>query len=169
LCKPIDSRKLVGLIRHHAKTRRSIGPPFPEDHDHSLQAVPSISDSAPLRVLIVEDDRQVCKLMCMQLEAKGFDVSWAASGSDALKLASQVHPDVVVMDVGLPDMNGLEVTSQIKKVPQMYGAVFIALSGRSEPEYQEAACAAGFDHYLVKPASLESLVALFPRPEMDPN
>jgi PAS domain S-box-containing protein len=167
--KPIDFRKLMTLIRRYAKDQ-----PMRRQNMHSGNGTSTQRHASPasstksMRVLLVEDDRQLCKLMRLQLETRGFDVRWAATGAEAVVVADSFHPEVIVLDFGLPDMNGFEALARIKEIPSISQTVCIALSGRNEPEDLERAHAAGFDHFLVKPASLEQLEALFPRTEKSP-
>jgi two-component system, OmpR family, response regulator len=98
----------------------------------------------------------------MQLEVSGHDVRSAHNGADALRMARATLPDVVVLDLGLPDMSGCEVAKQLRSRPELKETILIALSGRSTPEDKRSAVEAGCDYYLVKPVSVGKLEALFP-------
>jgi len=93
-------------------------------------------------------------------------VQVAYDGISALAtLRSSPRPDVVLLDLGMPDMDGFEVASRIRKQPELVGIVLVALTGWGQPEDRRATRAAGFDLHLVKPVSppeLRDLIALRP-------
>jgi two-component system CheB/CheR fusion protein len=110
-------------------------------------------------VLLVEDNAQSRDAPAGQLSQAGHDVDSAADGRSAIASACQRTPDVVLLDIGLPDMDGYAVLRELKTLPGTRDTMFIALSGSDEDEHDNAS---GFDHYLVKPAGLNDLLALFP-------
>lgn len=160
--KPIDFRKLLTLVRRFASGQRERQS---ENGETSHRSVQTTIRHRGCRVLLVEDDKQVCRLMCLQLETHGYEVRCATTGIEAIATVGDFHPQAVVLDLGLPDMSGTEVVTRIKSLPQEEPPICIALSGRNEPEDLERAFAAGFDHYLVKPASLEQLDVLLSAPQ----
>jgi DNA-binding response OmpR family regulator len=84
----------------------------------------------------------------------------AHTGWSALASAREFRPQAVLLDLGLPDMNGLEVVAKLREMPEIEHAVLIALSGRGEPEDRRLTQAAGFHHHVVKPASADELERL---------
>ncbi|MBW3598485.1 MAG: response regulator [Planctomycetes bacterium] len=112
------------------------------------------------RVLLVDDNADVRNLTTMLLEMSGHEVRVAEDGATAISTAEEFAPQAVLLDLGLPDMNGYEVVSRLKQMSQLKEAVLIALSGRGEPEDRRRTEAAGFHHHLVKPASAEELERL---------
>jgi two-component system KDP operon response regulator KdpE len=108
------------------------------------------------RVLIVEDDRTLLRALAMNLTARGYDVTEAESGTRALSAAASVEPDVIVLDLGLPDLSGLDV---IKGVRAYAATPIIVLSARTGTSDKVAALDLGADDYVTKPFSIEELLA----------
>lgn len=93
----------------------------------------------------------------MLMEYCGHTSYTAANGRSALALAAEVTPDVVFLDIGLPDMSGYEVATAMRKLPNLQRTRFVALTGRGAEADKAEAIAAGFDYHLTKPASLDRL------------
>jgi CheY-like chemotaxis protein len=129
----------------------------------ALPGLRPVSDTAPrgscLRVLLVDDNEDTTFVLCMLLETRGLSVITALDGQSALALAERECPDVVVLDLGLPDVDGFSVLAELKQLPGLQASRFIALSGRSLPEEQERIRAAGFHDQFLKPADVDQLVA----------
>ena len=107
-------------------------------------------------VLVVEDDVPVRNLMCTTLKTHEYKFLTAADGAEALLLASSHNPDVVFLDLGLPDMDGIDVIRRIRDWSNM---PIIVISARSEDTDKIEALDAGADDYLTKPFSVEELLA----------
>ncbi len=107
-------------------------------------------------ILVVEDDAPVRNLMSTTLKTHEYKYLTAPSGRDALMLASSHNPDVVFLDLGLPDMDGIDV---IRKIRSWSNMPIIVISARSEDEDKITALDAGADDYLTKPFSVEELLA----------
>ena len=107
-------------------------------------------------ILVVEDDVPVRNLMVTTLKTHEYKYLTAPNGADAVMLASSHNPDVVFLDLGLPDMDGIDVIRQIRSWSNM---PIIVISARSEDEDKIAALDAGADDYLTKPFSVEELLA----------
>jgi two-component system KDP operon response regulator KdpE len=108
------------------------------------------------RVLVVDDEPQLLRAMRITLQARGYDVRTAATGRKALSEASALHPDIVVLDLGLPDLDGVDVITAIRG----WSAVpIIVLSGRTSGGDKVAALDAGADDYVTKPFGVEELLA----------
>ena len=110
----------------------------------------------PMRVLIVDDEPQIVRALSINLRARKYEVHAAATGAEALLLAARHPPDVVVLDLGLPDLNGVEVIEGLRgwtSVP------IIVLSGRTGGADKVAALDAGADDYVVKPFGMDELMA----------
>ena len=108
------------------------------------------------RILIVDDDAQLLRALRINLAARGYDVVTAVTGADALRRASADSPDLVVLDLGLPDIDGAEVLAGIRgwsDVP------VVMLTARSEPLQKVAALDGGADDYVTKPFSMEEFLA----------
>ena len=110
-------------------------------------------------VLIVEDHEDTRALYRYVLELHGYEVVETATGEDAIRLAEEFHPDLVLMDTNLPEMDGLMVTQQMRQHASLQDLPIIFISGHAQPELRAAALAAGGDDYLVKPTSLSDLEA----------
>jgi two-component system KDP operon response regulator KdpE len=108
------------------------------------------------RVLVVDDERQIRRALAVNLRARGFDVVEAASGEDALVVAAAQHLDVVVLDLGLPGIDGIEVVEGLRgwsSVP------IVVLSVRDAEADKVAALDAGADDYVTKPFGMDELLA----------
>ncbi|HEY8986187.1 MAG TPA: response regulator transcription factor [Streptomyces sp.] len=108
------------------------------------------------RVLVVEDDAQLVRALVLNLQARRYDVDAAPDGTTALRLAAAHPPDVVLLDLGLPDMDGVEV---IRALRQWTRAPVMVLSARQASEDKVAALDAGADDYVIKPFSMDELLA----------
>ena len=107
-------------------------------------------------VLIVEDEAAIVRFLRPALEGEGFRIVEASRGSQALELAAKCKPDVVLLDLGLPDMDGLEV---LKGLRRWTAAPVIVLSARGQERDKIAGLDAGADDYLAKPFGVEELLA----------
>ncbi|ADI03413.1 putative two-component system response regulator [Streptomyces bingchenggensis BCW-1] len=108
------------------------------------------------RVLVVEDDPQLVRALVINLQARHYDVDAAPDGTTALRLAASHQPDVVVLDLGLPDMDGVDV---IKALRGWTPVPVLVLSARRASEEKVAALDAGADDYMTKPFSMDELLA----------
>lgn len=108
------------------------------------------------RVLVVDDEPQIVRALAINLKARGYEVDTAADGTQALAAAADRHPDVVVLDLGLPDLDGVDVIRGLRgwtKVP------IIVLSARQASDEKVAALDAGADDYVTKPFGMDELLA----------
>ncbi|MDB5796910.1 MAG: hybrid sensor histidine kinase/response regulator [Paucimonas sp.] len=110
-------------------------------------------------VLVVDDNRDGADMLQMMLELDGHTVLKAYDGREAVDMAQHARPDVVFMDIGLPDMDGYEATRRIRQQPGSEVTVIIALTGWGHDDVRRRAAASGMDHHLVKPVNLEVLRA----------
>lgn len=111
----------------------------------------------PLRVLVVDDNVDTVLSFSILLRASGHDVFTAHDGLMAVQVANEQHPDVVLLDIGLPGLNGYEVAKRIRKQKGGNEIVLIALTGYGQDTDRELSAQAGFDHHLVKPARLDQV------------
>lgn len=116
--------------------------------------------AALLRVLVVDDDPVVAESMLVFLELEGHQVCSAASGEAALRLLAEFRPRVVLLDIGLPDLDGYEVARRIRLTPGGEQVKLVAVSGYGHEAARERGVQAGFDVYLVKPVAPSKLAAL---------
>ena len=108
------------------------------------------------RVLVVDDDPQLARALRITLRAAGYEVVTAADGRTALRDASAAHPDIVVLDLGLPDLDGTEVLAGLR--PWYTGPVLV-LSARVDSQDKVGALDAGADDYVSKPFDMNELLA----------
>jgi CheY-like chemotaxis protein len=133
---------------------------------HALQPAPS----RRMRVLLVDDNADSREMYALLLQADGHDVHEAEDAAAALAVFESGVPDVAVIDIGLPGMDGYELARRIRSGPSGRDVTLIALTGYGFPEDRERSRAAGFNRHLVKPAAPEDLrqelsnVAQAPRP-----
>ncbi|NLB60137.1 MAG: response regulator [Lentisphaerae bacterium] len=102
-------------------------------------------------ILIVEDECDFRKVVRLRLEAQGYRVSEAANGKEGLQLARQLKPDLIILDVNMPGMNGFELTRVLSADPICCDIPIVMLTVRSQVGDKQAGAAAGADIYLVKP------------------
>jgi two-component system CheB/CheR fusion protein len=170
--KPIHGARLVELVARYTQhvtpaeltrrreDRRASPALLRRKSRQEIMATAKPTQTAGRRVLLVDDNADVCNLMTLLFEMNGHDVRVAHTGRSALSLAREFRPQAVLLDLGLPDMNGLEVVAQLREMPELEQTVLIALSGRGEPEDRRLTQAAGFHHHVVKPASADELERL---------
>jgi CheY-like chemotaxis protein len=114
----------------------------------------------PRQILVVDDNRDAADSLCMLLQLDGHDVHVAYDGASALEQAAQLRPQVVMLDIGMPGIDGREVARLIRSNAVGEPAVLIALTGCGQPQDRALSHAAGFDHHLVKPMKLATLYAV---------
>ncbi|MFN8195838.1 MAG: response regulator transcription factor [Nocardioidaceae bacterium] len=115
------------------------------------------ADGSPLRVLVVDDEVNIAELIAMALRYEGWDVKQAHTGSKAVSAAKEYSPDAVVLDMMLPDFDGLEVMRRMRGSDPDVPVLF--LTARDSVEDRVAGLTAGGDDYVTKPFSLEEVVA----------
>lgn len=112
------------------------------------------------RILIVEDNDALAQTTGWMVEMLGHDYRLAANAKDALAVAADYRPDVVMMDIGLPGMNGYDLCAAMRAEPQLKDTIFVAQTGWGQDEHRQRAKEAGFHHHMVKPLYLEALEQL---------
>jgi CheY-like chemotaxis protein len=113
-----------------------------------------------LRVLVVDDNRDSADLQATLLHHNGHQVETAYDGVDALKVALRFRPDVILLDIGLPEIDGYEVAYRIRQHDILNGVVLIAMTGYGQAEDRQRSQAVGFDYHLVKPAEFSDLLGI---------
>ena len=114
-----------------------------------------------LRVLLVDDNETAADSMSELLALRGYDVEVAYSGAQAIEKARTFRPQVSILDIGMPDLDGYEVAISLRK--QKFPCVYIALTGYGQIHDKNKATAAGFNYHLTKPASIKEIDALLQR------
>jgi CheY-like chemotaxis protein len=124
--------------------------------------------ATPARVLVVDDNRDAAETLTTFLEMLGLEALSAGDGAAALAAARTFLPDVVLLDIGLPDMDGYAVARALRADGEVGRARLIALTGWGAEEDRRRAMAAGFDHHLTKPVDLAVLEDLLRRVQQEP-
>jgi len=118
---------------------------------------------SPRRILIVDDDRDAADALAELMRDLGHDVSTAHDGRSALESATTHRPDLVLLDISMPEMDGFEVAHRLREEVGLREAILVALTGYGEDRHRRLSREAGFDHHLTKPVDafkLEELVKL---------
>jgi CheY-like chemotaxis protein len=130
--------------------------------------------SAPYKyqILVVDDNEPCAKVMMWTLEALGQKAQIAFDGKTALSIAKSTHNDLILLDIGLPGMNGYEICQEMRKDPALKNTFIAAQTGWGESEHRERSKAAGFDCHLVKPinmATLEKIISTLDKARLTPE
>ncbi|HEX5273590.1 MAG TPA: response regulator [Gemmataceae bacterium] len=139
----------------------------PRPAAEKLNGSPGAARAAPgksRKVLVVDDNRDAAESLGLLLEVSGHQVCVCHDGASALRAAGDYGPDAVLLDIGLPGMDGYEIARRLRADPATRGALLIALTGYGQVEDQQRAREAGFDYHLIKPADLEALTGLLASP-----
>ncbi|HKB54118.1 MAG TPA: response regulator, partial [Ramlibacter sp.] len=123
---------------------------------------PARSHAAGLKILVADDNTDAAESLSVLLEMSGHDVRLASDGEEAIRVARAFHPDLALLDIGMPKMNGYEV-AQTLRADGDHAPVLVAVTGWGQREDMRRAAGAGFDHHLVKPVDPEQLMALVAR------
>ena len=115
------------------------------------------------RVLVVDDNVDAATTLAEAVGLDGHEVRVAHDGPSALRVAREFSPDVILLDIGLPAMDGYEVVRRLRELPQARGALIVALTGFGQQSDRQRALAAGFDEHLVKPVDLDTVTAVLRR------
>jgi len=144
----------------------ALAPPEQPRKSSTPQAEP---EKKRLRVVLVDDNKDAAETMAMLVRIWGHDVATASEGAAALELVDRYRPDVILLDIGLPGMNGYEVARKIREDERNRNVVLVAMTGYGQAEDRERSREAGFGVHLVKPVQPEVLQQLLagiepPRP-----
>ncbi len=120
------------------------------------------ADGSPINVLVVDDETVLAEMVSMALRYEGWSISTAGDGAGAIAAARTTRPDVVVLDVMLPDMSGLDVLRRLRE--QNPGLPVLLLTAKDAVEDRIAGLTAGGDDYVTKPFSIEEVVLRLPAP-----
>lgn len=110
------------------------------------------------KLLVIEDNEANSDMLCRRLVRRGFDVTAATNALDGIATARRESPDLILMDINLPEMDGLEATRQIKAEDKTSAIPVIALTAHAAPDDRDAALAAGCDDYDPKPIKFQRLI-----------
>ncbi len=135
---------------------------FPIEPSRIVEPVQALGDTPaavqiPLRILIVDDNVDTVLSFSMLLSRFGHEVRTAHDGLTAIQVAADYIPDVILLDIGLPGLNGYEVAKKIRMQPRLRHVVLVALTGYGQESDRQASMEAGFDHHLIKPARMDQV------------
>ena len=114
----------------------------------------------PKKILIIEDNLQNLRVVQLSLKDQGYLLLEATDGNDALKLALKERPDLIIMDIQLPGMSGIEITRKLRERPDFQQVPIVAVTAYAMRGDKEKALNLGFDAYLTKPISTHELASL---------
>ncbi|MEN3366034.1 MAG: hypothetical protein V7606_3308, partial [Burkholderiales bacterium] len=141
----------VCLPRLHLRDERTL---------HSSGHFFMATSEKPLRVMVVDDNEDAATMLAMVVEAAGHKVSVENQGRQALDRARHFLPDVCLLDIGLPEIDGNELARRLRTMPESANAVLIAVTGYGQEQDRENAFAAGFDYHFTKPVDSLKLITL---------
>lgn len=124
-----------------------------------LEPLPETAVRQPTRILVVEDNLDAANGIAMLLSTSGFDVRIAHDGKAGISLARSFQPEVILLDIGLPGMNGYDVVDAFRQLPELRGVRLIAVSGYGQETDHRRSREAGFERHFVKPVDFEALRA----------
>lgn len=131
-----------------------------EQPDNTAGVSSSSRPGVGSRVLVVDDNRAAADMLSMVVEMLGSEVRTAYDGQEAVEIAAEFRPDLVLMDVGMPKMNGCEAARRIRQEPWGERVALVALTGWGQEQDKQQTAEAGFDHHWVKPAEPAAIQAL---------
>jgi PAS domain S-box-containing protein len=166
-------RKLVelhgGSVEAHSEglgkgsefvVRLPVRPAAPQSRSQERTAQAPVQSDHPLRVLVVDDNVDAAETLRLLLTMSGHDIDTAHSGETALQTANDFRPEVVLLDIGLPGLNGYQVAERIRRTPELKKVVLIAMTGYGQEEDRQRTQQAGFNFHLVKPVDPQQLQEL---------
>ena len=122
-----------------------------------------VPTSPPLRVLCVDDNQDSADSMAMLLDMLGCEVEVSYGGAAALALAEEFRPDVCLLDLTMPGMDGLELARRLRQRAAGRRMLLVAMTALGSPDDRSRTAAAGFDHHLTKPVEIDALTAALRR------
>jgi CheY-like chemotaxis protein len=139
--------------------RLPAGTPVEDPADIEAEAdAPAVG--AGMKILVVDDNRDAADACAALLELSGHHVQTAYTGRRALELAQSFRPHALLLDIGLPDLDGYQLAAKIRTAPWGRGIILIAVTGWGQEEDRRRAFDAGFDHHLTKPIAAETVESL---------
>jgi signal transduction histidine kinase/DNA-binding response OmpR family regulator len=175
--KPLEPRRLLELISQYCRKPARRGAacetePLMSERTFDLrpnrcsgaqtnEAPDANAAATRRRVLLVDDSADACLAQSLLLKMRGYEVQTVTSGREALAVYERFKPQIVLMDLGMPEMSGFDVVRQLRGKPGGERSLFIAVSGRGEEEDRNKAREAGFHRYAIKPVDLAELEEMF--------
>jgi two-component system alkaline phosphatase synthesis response regulator PhoP len=132
-----------------------------------------MSDKQKVKILVVDDEPDIIDILTYNLKKEGYEVESAEDGIKAVKIANKFLPDVILLDIMMPNQDGVETCRQIREIPELKGTFIIFLTARAEEYSEVAAFDVGADDYITKPikprALMSRIAALFRRESKKEN
>jgi CheY-like chemotaxis protein len=130
-----------------------------EEARHLESASPpvAVDDGAALRILVVDDSTDGAEMLAAALTTKGYETRVAFDGPQALRIAAEFHPAIIFVDIGLPVMDGYELATCLRALPELSGIRLFALTGYGQESDRQRTREAGFDHHFTKPIALDAI------------
>jgi two-component system, chemotaxis family, CheB/CheR fusion protein len=119
-----------------------------------------MKDPTSRKILLVDDHQVACKSTAILLEMAGYKVRMAFNGRTAIEIAGEFSPDIIILDIGLPDIGGYELLNRLKQLKELQTSKFIALTGFEEDAARPSQTGFDFHHFLRKPVDTSQLNAL---------
>jgi CheY-like chemotaxis protein len=131
----------------------------PDAHNGRQTEIGGGRRSAPgkRRVLVIEDNLDTVRSLALLLREMGHEVEYAINGYAGIEVARRFKPDVIILDLGLPGMDGFDVCRRLKKDPELSSSRVVALTGYAQEDYRERALKAGCEQHFVKPIDASAL------------
>lgn len=135
-----------------------------QPHDQQAEQSRTATAHVSRKVLVVDDNQAAADMLALVVKSQGYEVRTARDGHEAVEMAAEFRPHVVLMDLGMPRMSGYEAARVIRQQPGSDEILLVALTGWGQEEDKQRTKDAGFDHHLVKPAEPAELQRLLERP-----
>ncbi|MDV6332955.1 response regulator [Asticcacaulis sp. 201] len=130
---------------------------------------PNVVSSPKRKILVVDDNRPAAMSLTWAMETQGYDVMTCFDGPSAVSMADDFLPQVILLDIGMPVMDGLEVCRRIRADPLLHGTAVYAQTGWGDAEMRKQTREAGFDQHITKPINLDALLLLIESVERIPH
>lgn len=154
--------RMIELMERQLATLRALADRC-DSQPHPGAAV-ALAAATSRRVLVVDDNIDSAEVLGTLLEQLGHEVFAAYTGARAIEVAQERRPDVMLLDLALPDLSGYDVAKNVRRDPHLAGMRIIGVSGFAGEEHRRRALEAGLDDYLVKPVAADTLGALLAAP-----
>ncbi|MCA9652832.1 MAG: response regulator [Myxococcales bacterium] len=128
----------------------------------------ALATPAARHILVVDDNEDAAEMLALVLRKRGYEVELAFDGEEALRAADEHGSEIVLLDIGLPGIDGYEVARRLRASSRGPRRMLVALTGYGQPEDRERALEAGFDHHLVKPVGVDDLLRVLQAPAQSP-
>lgn len=120
----------------------------------------TLDQKIPKRVLIVDDNVDVVSTLSQWLQIGGYEVHTAYNGAQAIEATSEFKPQIILLDIGLPDLNGYDIAIQLRKIPNIPSFLLVAVTGYGQGSDGKEFLDAGFDRHFAKPMDLNKLESI---------